>query len=119
MLEQDEDESDFVLFGQLLQRRLLDLFHVQVQVLVRLQDVRCRVEDIVKELCKEQSRTLVLLLGLAELVLQALMLLQQRIVFLPLDNHVALLLLQLLLQKVDQVIIALVEFVSKGTGTTS
>ena len=47
------------------------------------------------------------------------MLLQQRIIFLPLDNNVALLLLQLLLQKVDQIIIALVEFVSKGTGTTT
>ena len=108
MLEQNEDESDFVLFGQLLQRCLLDLFHVQVKVLVRLQDVWRRVEDVVKELCKEQSRALVLLFGLVELVLQALMLLQQRIIFLPLDNNVALLLLQLLLQKVDQVIIALV-----------
>ena len=73
-----------------------------------MQDVGRRVEDVVKELCKEQSRTLVFLFGLVELVLQALMLLQQRIIFLPLDNNVALLLLQLLLQKVDQIIIALV-----------
>ena len=97
LLEQDKNEGNFVLLGKLLQGRLLYLLHVQVQVFVWLKDVGRSVEDVVKELCKEQSSTLVLLLGLIELALQALMLLQQRVVLLPLDDHVTLLLLQLLL----------------------
>ena len=113
LLEQDKDEGNFVLLGQLLQGRLLYLLHIQMQVFVWLKDVGRSVEDVVKELCKEQSSTLVLLLGLTELALQALMLLQQRVVLLPLDDHVTLLLLQLLLQKVDQVIVTFVKIVSE------
>ena len=85
-----------------------------MQVLVWLQDVGRRVEDIIKELCEEQSGALVLLLSLVELALQALMLLQQCVVLLPLYNHVTLLLLQLLLQEVDQVVIALSKLVAEG-----
>ena len=78
-----------------------------------MQDVGSRVEDIIKELCEEQSGALVLLLSLVELALQALMLLQQCVVLLPLYNHVTLLLLQLLLQEVDQVVIAFSELVAE------
>ena len=79
-----------------------------MQVLVWLKNVRRRIEDVIKELCEQQGCPLVFLLGLAKLSLQALMFLQECFIFLPLDNHVSLLLLQLLLQEVDQIVIALV-----------
>ena len=78
-----------------------------MEVFVGLEDVGRRVEDIVQEFGEEQGRSLVLLLGLAELALQTLVLLEQCLVLLSLYNHVSLLLLQFLLKEVYQVFIAL------------
>ena len=70
LLEKHQAQGHFVLLGQLLNRCLLQLLDIQVQVLVRLQNVRCRVDDVVEELGEEESCSLVLLFGVIKLVLQ-------------------------------------------------
>ena len=82
LLEQDQDQSHFILLGQLLEGRLLQLLHVQVKVFIWLEDVRGFREHVVEELSEEECRALVLLLGLIELVLDSLVLRQKSIVFL-------------------------------------
>jgi len=84
-----------------------------VKIFVGLQDVGLRVQNIVQELGEKKSCPLVFLLRLSELLLQILMLLQQSVVFLLLNDHISLLLLKFLLQKVDQIIVA---SVSTGFG---
>ena len=93
LLEKNENQRHFVFLWQFFQWRLLDLFNVQVEVFIRLENVWRRVQNVIEELSQEKRGSLVLLLGLAELVLEALVLLKQRIVLLALDYHVALLLL--------------------------
>ena len=114
MLEENEDKCHLVFLWQVFESRFFDFLDVQVQIFVWLQDVRLTMEDVVEELCEKQGSSLVLLLRLAELRLQALMFLEESIVLLLLDNHVSLLLFKLLFQEVDQVIATLCHIVVAG-----
>lgn len=107
MLEKDQAKSHLVFFGELFDRSLLQFLYVQVQVLVWLQDVRGRTQYVIQELSEEESSSLVLLARLIKLSLQVLVVVVEGVVLLLLHDHVLLLLLQLLLQEVDQVLVAL------------
>lgn len=72
-------------------------------------------QDIIEELSQEQGCSLVLLLGLIELVLQALMLLHEHVVLLLFHHEVLFLLFEFLLQEVDQVIATTSELCIKCT----
>lgn len=88
-----------------------------MQISVRLQDVRLRVEHVVKELCEEQGSALILLLRLVELTLKVLMLIEQRVVLLLLDNQVLFLLFELLLHEVYEVIVATTAHINLTSGS--
>jgi len=76
-----------------------------VEVLVWLEDVWRRGENVVEELCEKKSCALVLLFLTVELVFQIAVLILESIIFLALNDEVLLVLLQLLLQEIDQVLI--------------
>jgi len=102
LLKQNKHKSYFVFLLQLLKWRLLDTIQVQVQIAVRLNDARLRVEQILEEVGKNKRGALVFLSRSVKLVLHLVVFALEMLIVRMLRLEILLVLLQFALKESDQ-----------------
>jgi hypothetical protein len=108
LLQKNQDEGNFVFFVELLDGGLLDLFEVDMHILVAIENVGSLVQKIVQELSHQESCSLVLLSRHVHLGLEVNIVVLKKLVLSLSALQFLLDFFQLVLQEIDEIFVGLV-----------